>query len=103
MGSRSPPLIALVGLLGMVLGEQAIEMVKHHFPRAPEPSIRQASRTGYRPNRLFAEARRPRRGGGRGHSQDPSRSLRKMRMRSLSDLVRALEALELRRAEIPTV
>jgi XapX domain-containing protein len=28
--SPAPPLIALVGLLGMVLGEQAIEMVKHY-------------------------------------------------------------------------
>jgi XapX domain-containing protein len=33
---RSPaPLIALIGLLGMVLGEQATEMVKHHFPPPP--------------------------------------------------------------------
>ena len=29
--SPAPPLIALVGLLGMVLGEQAIDMAKHHF------------------------------------------------------------------------
>ena len=29
--SPAPPLIALLGLLGMVLGEQAIDMVKHHF------------------------------------------------------------------------
>jgi XapX domain-containing protein len=45
--SPAPPLIALVGLLGMVLGKQAIETVKHHFPPPPEPSIRQ-------PQGLFA-------------------------------------------------
>jgi XapX domain-containing protein len=28
--SPAPPLIALVGLLGMVLGEQAIQAMKHH-------------------------------------------------------------------------
>jgi XapX domain-containing protein len=30
--SPAPPLIALVGLLGMVLGEQAIDMAKRHLP-----------------------------------------------------------------------
>jgi XapX domain-containing protein len=34
--SPAPPLIALVGLLGMVLGEQAIDMAKRHI--APIPS-----------------------------------------------------------------
>jgi XapX domain-containing protein len=29
--SPAPPLIALVGLLGMVLGEQAVDMAKRHF------------------------------------------------------------------------
>ena len=29
--SPAPPLIALVGLLGMVLGEQAVGMAKAHF------------------------------------------------------------------------
>jgi XapX domain-containing protein len=29
--SPAPPLIALVGLLGMVLGEQAIITARHHF------------------------------------------------------------------------
>ena len=29
--SPAPPLIALVGLFGMVVGEQAIDMAKHHF------------------------------------------------------------------------
>jgi XapX domain-containing protein len=28
--SPAPPLIALVGLLGMVLGEQAVDAVRHH-------------------------------------------------------------------------
>jgi XapX domain-containing protein len=28
--SPAPPLIALVGLLGMVLGEQAVNAVRHH-------------------------------------------------------------------------
>jgi XapX domain-containing protein len=36
--SPAPPLIALIGLLGMVLGEQAIEMAKRHFA-APQASI----------------------------------------------------------------
>ncbi|MFY9968266.1 MAG: DUF1427 family protein [Roseiarcus sp.] len=30
--SPAPPLIALVGLLGMVLGEQAIDMAKRYLP-----------------------------------------------------------------------
>jgi XapX domain-containing protein len=29
--SPAPPMIALVGLFGMVLGEQAIDMAKRHF------------------------------------------------------------------------
>ena len=33
--SRAPPLIALVGLLGMVLGEQAVSAVRHHFTPIP--------------------------------------------------------------------
>ena len=41
--SPAPPLIALVGLLGMVLGEQAVEMMNHHLPPPPEASIRQSS------------------------------------------------------------
>jgi XapX domain-containing protein len=41
--SPAPPLIALVGLLGMVLGEQAIEMMNHHLPPHSEASIRQSS------------------------------------------------------------
>jgi XapX domain-containing protein len=34
--SPAPPLIALVGLLGMVLGEQAIDMAKRHFQPTPQ-------------------------------------------------------------------
>jgi XapX domain-containing protein len=33
--SPAPPLIALVGLLGMVLGEQAVDTVRHHFSPPP--------------------------------------------------------------------
>ncbi len=37
--SPAPPVIALVGLLGMVLGEQALNMAKHHFALPAQPSI----------------------------------------------------------------
>ena len=40
--SPAPPLIALVGLLGMVLGEQAVDMAKHHFSSRAQTSIREA-------------------------------------------------------------
>ena len=33
--SPAPPIIALVGLLGMVAGEQAVVMAKAHFFTAP--------------------------------------------------------------------
>ncbi len=37
--SPAPPLIALVGLLGMVLGEQAVDMTKRYFsPSIETPS-----------------------------------------------------------------
>ena len=39
--SPAPPLIALIGLLGMVLGEQAIDLAKRHFSLAPQVSIGQ--------------------------------------------------------------
>jgi XapX domain-containing protein len=40
--SPAPPLIALVGLLGMVLGEQAIEAAGRHFvSAAAQTSVRQ--------------------------------------------------------------
>jgi XapX domain-containing protein len=42
--SPAPPLIALVGLLGMVLGEQAIEAVGHHFVSlAAQTPVRQVT------------------------------------------------------------
>jgi len=41
--SPAPPLIALAGLLGMVLGEQAIDMVKHYLPPGVEVSNPQPS------------------------------------------------------------
>lgn len=41
--SPAPPLIALVGLFGMVLGEQAIDMAKHHFAPPVHASTRQDS------------------------------------------------------------
>jgi len=40
--SPAPPLIALVGLLGMVLGEQAVEVAKRHLAPPAQTSIRQA-------------------------------------------------------------
>jgi XapX domain-containing protein len=42
--SPAPPLIALIGLLGMVLGEQAINAVRHDYASAPaHTSVRQPS------------------------------------------------------------
>jgi XapX domain-containing protein len=42
--SPAPPLIALIGLLGMVLGEQAIDMAKRHISPFPRASIEQSAR-----------------------------------------------------------
>ena len=39
--SPAPPLIALVGLLGMVLGEQAVDMAKRHFQPPSQTSTGQ--------------------------------------------------------------
>jgi XapX domain-containing protein len=39
--SPAPPLIALAGLLGMVLGEQAVDMAKRHFQPPPQASTGQ--------------------------------------------------------------
>ncbi len=40
--SPAPPLVALVGLLGMVLGEQAIDAVRHHVvPPSAQTSAEQ--------------------------------------------------------------
>ena len=41
--SPAPPLIALIGLLGMVLGEQAIDMAKRHVSPSPQTSIEQST------------------------------------------------------------
>ncbi len=37
--SPAPPLIALVGLLGMVLGEQAVDTVRHHVTPPAQSAI----------------------------------------------------------------
>jgi XapX domain-containing protein len=38
--SPAPPLIALVGLLGMVLGEQAVDTIRHHVMPPAQASAR---------------------------------------------------------------
>jgi XapX domain-containing protein len=37
--SPAPPLVALVGLFGMVLGQQAVDMAKRHFLPPPQTAI----------------------------------------------------------------
>jgi XapX domain-containing protein len=37
--SPAPPMIALVGLFGMVLGQQAVDMAKRHFAPPAQTSI----------------------------------------------------------------
>lgn len=39
----APPLIALVGLLGMVLREQAVDMARYHFVRPTQISTEHLS------------------------------------------------------------
>jgi XapX domain-containing protein len=39
--SPAPPLIALVGLLGMALGEQAVDLAKRHLAPPAQASVRQ--------------------------------------------------------------
>jgi len=51
--SPAPPLIALVGLLGMVLGEQAIDAARHH-------SIAPSSQTDQAPTLPDSHAEQPR-------------------------------------------
>ena len=36
--SPAPPMIALVGLFGMVLGQQAVDMAKRHFVPSAQAS-----------------------------------------------------------------
>jgi XapX domain-containing protein len=65
--SPAPPLIALVGLLGMVLGEQAIDAVGHHFASPPvQTSARQAN----------DDTRGPTEGAAPAHAIDSGRSRR---------------------------
>ena len=47
--SPAPPLIALVGLLSMVLGDQAIDRVKHHLAQPFESLIQQTSGDAHEP------------------------------------------------------
>jgi XapX domain-containing protein len=37
--SPAPPMIALVGLFGMVLGQQAVDIAKSHFAPLAQPSV----------------------------------------------------------------
>ena len=39
--SPAPPMIALVGLFGMVLGQQAVDMAKRHFVPSAQASSTQ--------------------------------------------------------------
>jgi XapX domain-containing protein len=39
VNSPAPPMIALVGLFGMVLGQQAVDMAKRHFVPPAQASI----------------------------------------------------------------
>jgi XapX domain-containing protein len=38
--SPAPPMIALVGLFGMLLGQQAVDMAKRHFATSAQTSIK---------------------------------------------------------------
>jgi XapX domain-containing protein len=40
--SPAPPMIALVGLLGMVLGQQAVDMAKRRFVPSAQASIQRS-------------------------------------------------------------
>jgi XapX domain-containing protein len=44
--SPAPPLIALVGLLGMVLGEEMVAAVRHHATPSARTSNQQPAYTG---------------------------------------------------------
>ncbi len=41
--SPAPPLIALIGLLGILVGEQAADLMKRHLPSSPRIEVRQGS------------------------------------------------------------
>jgi XapX domain-containing protein len=40
--SPAPPMIALVGLFGMVLGQRAVDMAKRHFVPRAQTSIQRS-------------------------------------------------------------
>ena len=40
--SPAPPMFALVGLFGMVLGQQAVDMAKRHFVRPDQTSVQRS-------------------------------------------------------------
>jgi XapX domain-containing protein len=67
--SPAPPLIALVGLLGMVLGEQVVDIAKRHFASPAQSSIHQPSGDAHTPKMLKTQECDPK------HAQDTSRSL----------------------------
>jgi XapX domain-containing protein len=41
--SPAPPMIALVGLFGMVLGQQAVDLAKRHFAPPVKTSVQELS------------------------------------------------------------
>jgi len=41
--SPAPPVVALVGLSGMVVGEQAVSLAKQHFAPPAQTSVHQIS------------------------------------------------------------
>ena len=41
--SPAPPMIALVGLFGMLLGQQAVAMAKRHFAPSVKTSVQELS------------------------------------------------------------
>jgi len=50
--SPAPPLIALVGLLGMVLGQQAVNATRHHFASARASTPRTSVNSNATPRHL---------------------------------------------------
>ncbi len=66
--SPAPPLIALVGPLGMVLGEQAVGLVKHHLSLPASISDRKeyATRDVGQPGRMRLSLSPP-----GGHTKSP--------------------------------
>jgi XapX domain-containing protein len=53
--SPAPPIIALVGLFGMVFGEQAVDLAKRHFVQPAQTSMphdRDAAHASLRPRQM---------------------------------------------------